>query len=61
MISGHVTALYIFIRQRFTYRKHLWMISIITSCSSAVILLSDGKQSPLWKISAPTSSKVLEI
>ena len=37
------------------HKKHLWMISIIRSCCSSVILLSDGRQSPLRKISAPTS------
>ena len=37
------------------HRKHLWMISIIRSCCSSVILLSLGKHSPLRKISAPTS------
>ena len=32
------------------------MMLIIMSCSSCVILLSDGRQSPLLKISAPTST-----
>ena len=31
------------------------MISIIRSCCSSVILLSEGKHNPLRKISAPTS------
>ena len=38
------------------YKKHLWMISIILSCCSAVILLSEGKHSPRRKISAPMST-----
>ena len=37
------------------HRKHLWIMSIITSCCSSVILLSLGRHSPLRKLSAPTS------
>ena len=37
------------------YSKHLLITSIILSCCSGVILLSEGKQHPLSKMSAPTS------
>ena len=38
-----------------SYSKQERIISIILSCSSAVILISLGRHNPLWKISAPLS------
>ena len=42
---------------KFVREEGLLKISITRSCSSAVILLSDGKHSPRSKISAPTSTQ----